>query len=219
VSTPLADASFINAVADVAKVFLGGILAAIVTLWVAGRRQDQDRHRAARHVAIRLIDIFERYALDAGDAIQRNLNGYRDNPHDYSGIAYLPELSPLPEDDAGWRGLEPSFAIQAQTFGGLIRVARSFISAVGEHGDADDVEEEVNRQAVTLGKAAWELGTCLRAAYLLPSATPAYDLVAIFNSEESRLTKIAREKAEATAEFWAMQMATENDGPHQIPGQ
>jgi hypothetical protein len=206
-----ADVSLLSLIADLTKVFVGGILAAGITLWVSGRRQDQERHRAARHLAIRLIDIFERYAVESADAIQSNLNNCRDNPHDYTGIAYLPELSSLPEDEAGWRGLEPSHAMQAQTFGSQIQMGRSFVRAVGEHGDADDVEEEVIKQAVLLGESAWQLASALRAAYSLPAANPAYDILAVFSEEEDRLAKNTAARAEASAEFWAIQMAAEDE--------
>lgn len=203
------DAQIIGLFFDLAKVVAGGILAAGITLWVSGRRQDKERHRAARHLAIRIIDIFERYALECVETIQKNLNSHRDNPYDYDGIAVLPELSGLPDDDGGWRGLEPSFAIEAQTFGSQIRTGRSFIFGVSEYGDAEDIEEEVNKQAVALGASAWELAKALRSTYLLPEASPAFDVVGVFTAENERLKKIASERAVANAEFWAEQIAAE----------
>ena len=192
---------------DIVKVVIGGVVAAGITLWVSGRRQDQDRHRAARHLAIRLIDIFERFAIGCADAISSNLHSQRDNPYDYSGIAYLPELGEMPGDDVGWRGIEPSFSIEAHTFGNRIQGSRGFIRGVGEHGDADEVEDEVNKQAVVLGKAAWQFASSLRSTYGLPAATPPYDIDAVLTEEDQRQERNRKTREEESAAFWAEQMA------------
>lgn len=195
---------------DIVKVVLGGVVAAGITLWVSGRRQDQDRHRAARHLAIRLIDIFERFAIGCADAISSNRSNHRDNPYDFSGITYLPDLGTLPSDDIGWRGIEPAFSIEAQTFDNRIQGARGFIRGTGEHGDADDVENEVNRQAIWLAKASWNFASGLRTAYRLSHAMPPYDIEAFLVEEDQRQERNDKLRREESAEFWAEQMAEED---------
>jgi hypothetical protein len=204
------DVQWTSFLVDTFKVLAGGVVAAWISLWVSGRRQDKDRYRAARHLAIRLIDMFERYAIGCGDAISNNLNNQRDNPYDYSQTTYLPELVDLPQDDAGWRGIEPSFAIEAQTFNNQIHAARSFIRKVGEYGDADDVEDEVNKQAVLLGSASWQLATSLRVKYALPASNPPYDVAALLQREEERQASMRAAREEEHAEFWDAQIAAQD---------
>ena len=156
---------------EIVKVLLGGLLAAGITLFVSGRRQDRDRTRAARYLAIKLIGVFEKYATACGDAVSQNHDDRRTNPFDYSGLARLPDLSELPDDPDGWRALEPAYSIQAQTFDQQIVSARSIISNAAEWGDADEVEKETNRHASELGLRAIDLAAAIRGQYLLPPAT------------------------------------------------
>jgi hypothetical protein len=196
--------------ADFLKVVFGGVVAAWISLWVAGRRLDQDRLSAARQLAIRLIDIFERYAVGCGDTINENRNSQRESPYDYKSIARLPNLGDLPDDDAGWRALEPSFAIDARTFGNKISGALSIIREEGEYGDADSIAEEIDKQAVSLGSSAWQMTTLLRKKYKLPVSNPPYDLDAHFSVERDKHEKAQAERKKENEEWWAEQIASDS---------
>jgi hypothetical protein len=188
---------------DIAKVLVGGLLAAGLALFFSGRRQDRDLERAGRQLAIRLIDLFERFAYACAEVPSKNAMHPRHEPYDFGSLAHLPALDPLPDDDAGWRAIEPSFAIDGRTFGGRIEQARGAISWAGEGGgDADDMEVEINHQSCVLGEEAWNLARRMREHYGLGEARPGWDIDAYFAKARVDRAKYEADRAEQAAIFW-----------------
>lgn len=190
---------------DLLKIITGGVLAALITLWVSGRRLDQDRHRAARHLAIRLIDVFDRYAVGCSATITGNKNSYREDPYDYASIDELPVLDPLPDEEAGWRAIDPSSAVIALTFGNQIAAAKSLITAEAEYGDADSIADEVDKQSLSLGNSALLLAMSLRNKYKLSGANYHEGLLISFLEEETLQNKKQALKIQENEEWWAAQ--------------
>jgi hypothetical protein len=183
-------------------VVLGGILAALITLFFSGRQQDRELERAARHLAIRLIDIFERFALACTNVPGENGRNQRDDPYDFGSVARLPELDGLPDDDSGWRAIEAGFAIDSRTFGTRVDRARELVGWSGENGDADDAESEVEKQAGKLGATAWQLSQEMRQRYGLSEANPGWDVDGYFKETIDRIAKREVAQLERAAEFW-----------------
>jgi len=188
--------SQIEPIIDVLKVFGGGIVAASITLFFSGRRLDRDLHRAARHLSVRLIDIFERYAAECAHVPAENARYQRSDPYDFTGIARLPDLAPLPDDESGWRAIEPRFAIDALTFGARIERGHSVISSEVENGDADDVEAAVERNATSLGRAAWELAAEIRKKYGFEAGDPGWPIEEHFREQAAQFDEFDALRAE-----------------------
>jgi hypothetical protein len=159
------DHSWFDAAGEFFRVATGGLVAATITLYFNGRRHKREEHRAAAQLSARLIDIFERFAIACASIPDDHARNQRESPYDYSGIAGLPKLEELPEDEFGWRALEHQSAIDALTFGTHVDLARDFIRAASEHGDADEVEAAVERKAAELGQKAWQLSCRFRTQY------------------------------------------------------
>lgn len=194
--------TWLQTVINLVIAIIGGTLAAIISLSVDGRRRTQDRNRAASHLATRLIDVFERYAVSCANAIQTNNNNYHESPYDFQGIASLPTLDALPEDDIGWRAIDPTLSIEAQTFGNRITGSEQFIRGVVEYGDSEDVESEVNKHATLLGASAWNFAASLRNRYAFPAGDAHYDIADVFCKEEANLARIEAARKESQAKLW-----------------
>jgi hypothetical protein len=161
---------------DLLKIAGGGLVASTITLVVSGRRQDRDLHRTASALAIQLIDQLERFALACSRVPGENAGNERRDPYDSTGMVGLPAFPELPKDEAGWRALATDLAIDCRTFPTKINLAHDMISAEGDHGDADDVEVEINKQSMILGLAAWALAVRMRERFSLGKAAPGWDV-------------------------------------------
>lgn len=190
-------------ISEVLKAFAGGIIAAAITLAVNGRRLDKDLERAARTLAIQLTDIFERYALECASIPGQHAGNQRDNPYDYSRIATLPAVPDLPTDEAGWRALDTALAIDARTFATRRRQSGDMVTGVAEHGDADDIEGEVEDQAVILGDAAWRLAVRFRTRYKLGASHVTWDIADHFVQGFARIEQTRVANAAHAARMWA----------------
>jgi hypothetical protein len=199
---------------EILKVIAGGVVAAALTLIVNGWRQNRDMERAGRNLAIQLTDIFERIALACAEIPGKHSANQRDNPYDGSGIENLPIVPDLPDDDAGWRSLDATFAIDARTFATRRQQCRAMVMGIAEHGDAHDVETEVEDQALVLGDAAWDLAQRLRDRYMLGLSHIEWNLTEHFvDGMAKRDERIARHAREA-AEWWdEAQRLDENNSP------
>lgn len=194
-------------VPEVLKAVAGGIIASSITLYVNGYRLDKDIERAARTLAIQLTDIFERFGLECAAIPNQHAANGRDNPYDYSGIAALPTVPDLPSDDAGWRALDTVLAIDARTFATRRRQSGNVVSGIAEYGDADDIEGEVEDQAIVLGDAAWNLALRFRERYKLGATHVDWNIADHFKQGFAR---IAQEKAENVV--YAAEMRAEMEG-------
>jgi hypothetical protein len=114
----------------------------------------------------------------------------------------LPNLPALPIDEAGWRALVPRFAIDSGTFHTKIEQSRASISGTSDHGDADDVENEVTKQAVLLGTEAWRLSQRMRAHYGLPPPDLGWDVAESLRGQKRALDRRQAAAAETDQIFW-----------------
>lgn len=200
-----------SALLELAKIFAGGVTAAIITLVVSGFRVNKELERTASNLAIQLTDIFERYALDCAAIPEQHANDLRENPFDYSGIAILPPAPDLPTDDAGWRAIDTALAIDVRTFGTRRNQSGAIISSVAEHGDADDIEQEVEAQAVALGTVAWSLAARFRARYNLGETHIAWAVGDHFTQEAAAIAERKKREAAEMANMWAVADAAGDD--------
>lgn len=191
-----------QAILEIGKVTGGGIIASAITLVVSSHRQSKDLERDARHLANRLVYLYETFALDCADVPQKNAEVFRDDPYDSSGTVGLPELPDLPEDDAGWRAIEQAIAIDARMFPQKLNHAHGVISADAEHGDADDVEATINRQAVLLGTQARELSSRIRHRYKLGVSNPPWDVDTFLAEKAALFAEQDVKAAEENRRFW-----------------
>lgn len=202
---------------EMIKAVAGGMVAALITLAVNGWRLDRDLERTGRNLAIQLTDLFERYALACSAIPGQHQNSQRDNPYDYSDIATLPAAPDLPSDDAGWRALDATLAIDARTFGTRRQQSGTMINGTAEHGDADDVETEVEDQALFLGEAAWGLAVRMRDRYDLGPTHVSSDLGEHFATGLQKMTERQARRAKEAAEQWEemerLSQVGPNDGP------
>lgn len=190
-------------VTDLLKTVAGGIIAAIITLAITGRRLNKDLERAARTLAIQLTDIFERYALECVDVHNQHANNQRANPYDFSGLATLPAVQELPSDDTGWRALDTALAIDARTFATRRRESANMVASTAEHGNAFDIEAETEDQAIVLGDVAWRIADRFRKRYELGPTHVTWDIVDHFARGLSRISRQAAENVARAAEMRA----------------
>lgn len=191
-------------IVETGKILAGGLVAAMITLLVNGRRLDQDRARAARNLAIQLTDVFENFALACVDVHDQHSSNRRESPYDPSGIADLPNVSEFPADDIGWRALETALAIDARTFATRRNQGRAVVSAIAEHGTADDVEVETDEQAVILGDAAWRLALRLRAHYKLGASHVVRDIADHFAQGFEQIEQRRATDAAMISSMWSI---------------
>lgn len=187
---------------EVAKIGVGGVLAATVTLYFNGRRQNRELDRAARSLATRLIEIFERYAAACAEAHHWQAHKSMEDPYDWSAVGSVPALGELPDDDAGWRAIEPRFAIFARTFGMRIERSIGIVRWEAEMTDAEDTAYEVERQVAKLGHEAISYSAELRSQYSLGDADFGWDLRGHFIGELHRNEVRDAAKAEANRKVW-----------------
>ncbi|WP_433908801.1 hypothetical protein [Sphingomonas yabuuchiae] len=187
---------------EVVKAVGGGIIAAVITLAVNGRRLSKDAERAACTLSIQLTDVFERYALECAKIPSEHASNGRDNPYDYSGIVGLPLVPELPVDDAGWRALDAALAIDARTFGTRRKQSGDVINGIAEYGDAEDAESEIEKEAAILGDAAWRLASRFRTRYKLGVTHVEWDVPHHFEQEFARFERNMAENVAYAAEMW-----------------
>jgi len=185
------------------KTVAGGMIAAIITLAVSGRRLDKDLERASRMLAIQLTDIFERFALECAAIPNQHAGNRREAPNDYGGIAPLPTVQNLPTDDAGWRALDAALAIDARTFDTRRQQSANVVSNIAEYGDADDIEGEVEDQAIILGDAAWKLALTFRERYKLGPTHIGWNVADHFAQGFARMAQQKEQNALYAAEMRA----------------
>lgn len=183
---------------DLAKIALGGVLASFITLYINGRRQDRELHRAASNIAGQLIAQFEGYAIACVKVPAQNAEGRRgcQDPYDGSGLSSLPEFPDLPQDDAGWRALPLGLAIDCRTFTARVGLSQDAVSSLADHGDADDVHQEMDKQALILTLGAWRLAADLRERFAIAKGNAGWPI-----EEESR--RRLEEIQAREAEWWA----------------
>ncbi|EJL23966.1 hypothetical protein [Novosphingobium sp. AP12] len=99
----------------------------------------------------------------------------------------MPDAPVLPEDDQGWRALNPQLGARAQSFHLLVHGAKQAISGASEYGDAEDVAIELEKYAAVVGLEAYRLATDLADEYGLPRQEMPWNYVEHFEAEQARI--------------------------------
>jgi hypothetical protein len=179
-----------------AKILANGLVAGLVVFCLNAWRDRRARHRAARALAAKLIDLFERYASDCSDIPHQNAAAQRDGPYDWASLARIPEFPELPEDAAGWQALGGDLDIRARTFATTVKHAREMISGVMENGDADEGQVEIEIHALQRGLDALDLAKRMRRRFGMAAFDPPWPMEA---GMKEQLERIRARQARAAA--------------------
>lgn len=157
------------------------LLKHVLEAWRDHSKARQTDSRSATYLAIQLVTILERFAIQCRHVIAENdydLSQEGDGRH-----RRLPELQPYP-DVPEWRVLDSKLASQAQSLRNEVYAANVTIEHAWEvYGDAMDAGRECRDQASWQGYRAWEIAKFLR---------DKYGLGAFSTSDDSNFLKVLK---------------------------
>lgn len=161
--------------------------------------KDRRKNRAdGAYLAMRLAIVLEAYAEACADLVSRNdMAGQQVRGELPDWETRLPVLQPFPEDDEGWKALDPNVAGECLGLANKINGSQGFVSEMIEH-DEHGIGRKVEMQACERGIEAWSLAEKLRITHRL---RPVY-LVFKYNeylAKVYRKAKAAEEKRNRSA--------------------
>jgi hypothetical protein len=170
---------------------LSSLATAILTLTWGWWTKRSENKRNAAYLAIRLVVILERFAIDS-NALITDQTLYDQSGGEYGANAHtLPDLETFPEEQS-WITLQPTLLARVLTFPNELRLSNL---AVASWTGSEDVIQEALNQCGKLGYRAWALAHDLRTQYRLPF-DPASNLVAVAKVLKRRHDETLRRIAE-----------------------
>ncbi|HTS41565.1 MAG TPA: hypothetical protein VMH84_13615 [Xanthobacteraceae bacterium] len=142
-----------------------GLGTAVVSGIITMVRNYRHRKDLGAYMGIRLAVNLESYALRCANFCGEN----REAPHlpdeefPYWNTS-LPTLETYPEDAEGWRVLERRLAAQCLNLPNEIAGAQGMIRSTAEY-NTEDLGDELELRAATLGLKSWNLACALRGRY------------------------------------------------------
>jgi hypothetical protein len=139
-----------------------GVISGLLTHYLSQRQLERQRREASAYTAIRLAVIFEHFADDCSDVVQRNENVSSSGGAAGEHVTFVPKLASFPPDDDGWKALPPKLTNEALSFQQRIKMANGIVQSALDYAEYGDAVQETNDQCILLGSRAWNLAISLR---------------------------------------------------------